>query len=155
MKIGLIADSHDNVPSVNKMTEVFTKIPINAVIHAGDYVAPFTIRRLLNQKWDFYGIFGNNDGEKEGLLKLAPQLVEGPVIFEVGGINIGVVHDREQWNDQPCDLLLFGHTHQCFYKEVDGRIEINPGELCGWLYGKSTVAVFDTETKDAEIIEVL
>lgn len=154
MKIGLVADSHDNVPSVTRMLEVFDRMEIEAVIHAGDFVAPFTLKKFLHQKWPLHGVFGNNDGEKDGILKFAPQITEGPVILELGGIQVGLVHDRHDWDDSECDLLVFGHTHQCFYKEIDGRIEINPGELGGWLYGKSTVAVFDTETRDAEIIEV-
>ena len=154
MKIGLVADSHDNVPSVIRMIEVFKKTEVDSVIHAEDFVVTFTLNKFLHQDWPFYGVFGNNDGEKNGILKFAPQIATGPFELELGGIKVGVVHDRHDWDDRECDLLVFGHTHQCFYKEIDGRIEINPGELGGWLYGKSTVAVYDTETKDAEIIEV-
>ena len=104
--------------------------------------------------WPLYGVLGNNDGEKAGLLKICPDLADGPVVVEVEGVKVGVVHDRDAWVEQPCDLLLFGHSHQCFYKKMEGRLEINPGELGGWLHGKSTAAIYDSETADVEIIEV-
>ena len=37
----------------------------------------------------------------------------------------------------------------------EGRTQvINPGECCGWVYGKSAVAVADLETQTAEIIDL-
>jgi len=31
---------------------------------------------------------------------------------------------------------------------------VNPGEVCGYLSGKSTIALFDTDRREAEIIEL-
>ncbi|HDZ14270.1 MAG TPA: YfcE family phosphodiesterase, partial [Pricia sp.] len=36
MKIGIVADSHDNVPAIKKAVEYFNKSNISFVIHAGD-----------------------------------------------------------------------------------------------------------------------
>ncbi|ODS31814.1 MAG: hypothetical protein SCARUB_03062 [Candidatus Scalindua rubra] len=46
MKIGIVADSHDNVPAIKKAVEYFNQSNVEFVIHAGDYIAPFsTIRK--------------------------------------------------------------------------------------------------------------
>jgi predicted phosphodiesterase len=31
---------------------------------------------------------------------------------------------------------------------------VNPGEVCGYLTGKSTIALLDTDRREAEIIEL-
>ena len=51
------------------------------------------------------------------------------------------------------DVILYGHTH-----EVDVRVEetiiVNPGECGGWMTGKSTVAIWDTDAEEVDIVEV-
>ena len=34
------------------------------------------------------------------------------------------------------------------------KLFLNPGECCGWVHGKCTAAILDTEALAAEIIEV-
>jgi putative phosphoesterase len=63
MKIGIVADSHDNVPAIKKAVEYFNKSNIRFVIHAGDYIAPFSVKEFLRLKTKLLGGFGNNDGE--------------------------------------------------------------------------------------------
>jgi len=155
MQIGIVADSHDNAHAVNRMLEIFKKIGVEVVIHAGDYIAPFTVKKFLGRRWRFYGVYGNNDGEREGIRNLTPNITDGPVILTFGDRTFGLVHRREDWNGEECDVLVFGHTHKCYYKKTDTGLEINPGELGGWLSGKSTAAVCNSETLDVEIIEVL
>lgn len=155
MHIGIIADSHDNVPAVHRMLEMFKRIKVDAVLHAGDYIAPFSVEKMIGKKWQFYGVFGNNDGEREGISQLTQDIEEGPRLIELGGKTFGLVHDRDDWNRDECDVLVFGHTHMCYYKKTDSLLEINPGELGGWVSGKSTAAVCNTENLDVEIIEVM
>ena len=69
MKVGLLADSHDNLPALAKAVGLFNDAETALVIHAGDYVAPFTARAFQELRSDFVGVFGNNDGERFGLLK--------------------------------------------------------------------------------------
>ncbi|MFH1706739.1 MAG: metallophosphoesterase [Planctomycetota bacterium] len=154
MKIGLVSDSHDHGTMVNKVLEIFKKIDVGAIVHAGDFVAPFTVKKFLGQQAPFYAVFGNNDGERKGISAMAPAIREGPTVFDIGGVRVGVVHIREDWNDQPCDLLVFGHTHVALCEKTAFGLIVNPGELCGWLMEKCTAAVYDTDTHEAEIIEV-
>ena len=69
MKIGIISDSHDDVDNVNRAIGIFEKEKVKAVIHAGDIISPPIIKefkRLTDDGVEFFGIFGNNDGERKG-----------------------------------------------------------------------------------------
>ena len=53
------------------------------------------------------------------------------------------------------DIILTGHTHNVVNKKYDnGVLVVNPGEACGYLTGKSTFAIIDTDILEAEIIEL-
>ncbi|MBU2560247.1 YfcE family phosphodiesterase, partial [archaeon] len=72
--IGIISDSHDNLPSVEKAVDYLNSLDLELVIHAGDYIAPFTAIELKKLDAKMVGVFGNNDGEKDGLRKHLPEL---------------------------------------------------------------------------------
>ena len=131
MKIALVADSHDNLGAIERAIAKFNAMGVAAVIHAGDFIAPFAVRQFIGNAWEFYGVFGNNDGEKDGVSSLCDSIVHGPTVITVGRTRVGLVHDREAWNGQECDLLVFGHSHKCFYNADEPCLEINPGELGG------------------------
>src|SRR3989442_9867480 len=65
LKIGLIADTHDNIENIEKAVEVFKESKADLVIHAGDYVSPEAIRFFRGVK--LVGVFGNNDFDKSGI----------------------------------------------------------------------------------------
>ena len=53
------------------------------------------------------------------------------------------------------DIILSGHTHSLVNKKLDnGILVVNPGELCGYLTGRATFAIIDTDTMESEIIEL-
>ena len=52
------------------------------------------------------------------------------------------------------DVVMTGHTHEVDNELHDGRLFLNPGECCGWVSGRCTVAVLDTDSLSAEVIEV-
>ena len=154
MKIALVADSHDNLNAIQRALDRFSEIKVAAVLHAGDFVAPFAVKPFMNPAWEFHGIYGNNDGERAGIASLGGSISDSPLVVGIGSVRVGLVHDRAEWDGQECDLLVFGHTHKCFYSAEGPCLEINPGELGGWLSGKSTAAIYDCETADAEFIAI-
>jgi putative phosphoesterase len=52
------------------------------------------------------------------------------------------------------DVILYGHTHEVKIEHRFRSIIVNPGELCGYLTGKPTMAILDTETKKVEILNI-
>lgn len=70
MILGILADTHDNLPKIEKAVKLFNKNKVDFVLHAGDFVAPFAISALKGLSCGWQGVFGNNDGEKEGLSRI-------------------------------------------------------------------------------------
>ena len=156
MKLGVISDSHDNLPMIRKAVHYFTdEDRVDAVVHAGDFVAPFSVRELAKLTVPIYGVFGNNDGERAGISKVLPQIQEPPLHLELGGRKLIVTHDIASVNESErdaADVVIFGHTHNKLVEHRDGKLLLNPGELGGWLTGKCTIAVIDLKTLDVELL---
>lgn len=157
MLIGIIADTHDNLPMVKKAVKLFSQQSVGLVIHAGDYVAPFTIRELENLHCKVMGVFGNNDGEKLGLRKAFEkigEIFEGLCHFELNEKKFAVTHSPEiaepLWKSACYDIVVYGHTHQVEFRREKSLI-INPGECGGWLTGRCTVALLDLESMEVRI----
>ena len=156
MKIGIIADTHDNITAIQKAVRFFNTQDIKYVIHAGDYVAPFSLKELMKLKARFLGIFGNNDGERRGLLGICKDIHEPPYDVILDGKHIIVTHMLDSLSKRSkmnTDLIISAHTHVPEIKQGN-PLYINPGECCGWLNGKSTVVALDLETFRAEIIDL-
>lgn len=139
------------------------------MIHCGDYVAPF-VKLWFNKlnesiKKQFFGVFGNNDGEILYLNQNLGQICEfakngHELIIELGGKHIFVSHMPKQQtidalaDSGKFDIILFGHTHNMVNRKHNDVLIVNPGELCGYLTNKSTFAIIDTDTMNAEIVEI-
>ncbi len=157
MLIGIFSDTHDNLTQIERAVKEFAGRKVDAVLHAGDIVAPFAAKVITKITVPVYIIYGNNDGEKRGLKTVLPQIQNGPVEIKLGGRVIVMAHDFPQIPkalEAKADVLIAGHTHQAFIKTENNKIYINPGECGGWLKGRSTVAILDTEKMQAEIIDL-
>ncbi|MEE9200719.1 MAG: YfcE family phosphodiesterase, partial [Candidatus Brocadiales bacterium] len=111
MKVGIIADTHDNVPMIRRAVEVFKAHDVEYMVHAGDYVAPFALKELLKPGIKMVGVYGNNDGEKQGLRGLCNEVHEAPFLFELDGRNILITHHIERVRDtlkQKADVVVSG-----------------------------------------------
>ncbi len=161
MRIGVMADSHDCLPKVLRAVEVLRSREVVAAIHAGDFVAPFAARPLEALGVPVYGVLGNNDGERRGLARtfeafgsLADHLLER----ELGGRRIAAVHYPELagplFRSGAYDLVVCGHTHEVALQRDGDRVLLNPGEVGGWLTGRSTLAVVDLPTLAVEILDL-
>jgi putative phosphoesterase len=157
--IGILSDTHDNLTRVREAVRLFNDSGCDLVIHAGDFVAPFTVDELRNLRAPVRAVFGNCDGERAGLAQAfqgVSEIREAPFTFLHGGIRFAVVHldgpvDRLV-QAKTCDIVVFGHTHRPLVEIRDGVLIVNPGEAGGWLRGKSTVALLDPASMTAEIV---
>ncbi|MBY8983287.1 MAG: metallophosphoesterase [Candidatus Lokiarchaeota archaeon] len=168
MKIGVISDTHDHMENITKAVKIFNERNIDVLIHCGDYVSAFTFRVFddlnPNIKNNFYGVYGNNDGDKLFLHQILGQichLVGMELISEFDGIRVYATHmPNKETVDSIAksgnfEIILFGHTHSSVIEKYDnGVLVVNPGECCGYLSGKATIAIIDTHIIDAEIIEI-
>ncbi|MFH1655986.1 MAG: metallophosphoesterase [Candidatus Omnitrophota bacterium] len=147
MKIGLIADTHDNLTKLKKAVKLFNSKKVDFVLHAGDYVAPFTAAFLEKLNCEYLGVFGNNDGETEGLRKKSGgRIRKGPIKLKKAGKNIVLTHDARGLKLKDFDVVVCAHSHKKQLLKDGKTLIINPGECGGWLTDKSTVAMLDTNT---------
>jgi putative phosphoesterase len=157
--IGIMADSHDNVNAVRRAVRFFNDTECGLVIHAGDIVAPFSARELGNLSCQVKAVFGNCDGEKEGLKKSFEgfgEIKEAPFIFSqnrqrflITHVHFSVPHYAASGEH---DVLIFGHTHKPEIRREEGTLLINPGETGGWLSGRHTVVLLNPETLETELV---
>jgi putative phosphoesterase len=150
MKIGLIADTHDNLPLIKKAVELFNKYNVEFVLHAGDFIAPFSVKPLFDLVCPWKGVLGNNDGETRGLVKVSKgNISHQPLVLELGARGITLVHE---YRKADTDVIVFGHTHTPHIEKQGKQLLVNPGEASGWISGKPSIAVLDLETLSAEIV---
>ncbi len=155
MVIGVIADTHDNLPMMQRAVTLLRARGVDVLLHAGDYVAPFALELLMSAGMPLIGIFGNNDGEREGLRKISADIFQGPYRFELGGRTVIMAHEPEALAEAVSpddDLAICGHTHQPEVS-VGPPLTVNPGEVGGWLYGHATGAIVDLRELTAEVVE--
>lgn len=159
MQIGIISDTHDNMPAIQKAVDILIERKVEHVIHAGDFCSPFTFRALNILNCGFTGIYGNNDGEHLLLQELSnSRIFTQPHILELAGKKIVIMHEQHVVealaDSNHFDLIVYGHTHTPDIRKHGKTLIVNPGELSGWLYGKSTMAITDLSLMTAELIEL-
>jgi len=159
LNLGIMSDTHDNITNIKKAISIFNANIVDLVIHAGDYVAPFALAPLDDLKCDFAGVFGNNDGEKAGLTKRSLGKIKSqPLKFDFQNMQILVIHEPNNLDDliksQIYDIIIYGHTHSQLAENHGKTLVINPGECCGWVTGKATVAILDVDNMAVKFIEI-
>ena len=162
MLVGLMSDTHDRLEAIDAAVEVFNARGVGYVLHAGDHVAPFVVRRYGALSCPWRGIFGNNDGERAGLLRVSEGRIAGEVLrLELGGLPLLVCHRKEQGlavvqagTLGPVEVLICGHTHEKGSWRDGDLLVVNPGEASGYLTGQPTVALLDTETLEVEWVRL-
>jgi len=168
--IGVVSDSHDNVWAVERAARLLLDRGVNLVVHLGDIVAPFTLRRFREAGVErLVAVFGNNCGERPGLVKVATEagfeVGDWPRLVEVDGRRLLLLHGSgppeatRMLVDSLAasgryDAILYGHTHTVDVRRVGGTLILNPGELCGCLTGRRSAALLDTSDMSVEVVEV-
>ena len=154
MKIGIVSDSHDNLFAIAAAVAAFKKRGAEALIHAGDFVAPFAVKGFLKLGVPIVAVFGNCDGEHKAISGLLPGVVAGARHETLGGVKFTIVHALDRLGKRRGgDVIVCGHTHK---PDVSGGspLVINPGECGGWVTGRATAAMLDTETMKADIFRL-
>ncbi len=148
MKIGVISDTHVSGASlhpkklasrvINKVNESASVLcetvrpyfgDVDLILHAGDFVC-IDVMTALEEFAPVEAVAGNMDP-----YEISSRL-ETKRVVSAGGMKIGMMHGwgppaglekkiRKHFDD--VDLIVFGHTHYPFDKEVAGVHMFNPG----------------------------
>jgi uncharacterized protein len=153
MKVGVISDSHDNLPNLRYALRALGEQGIGVLFHCGDLISPFVTRELGQFAGAVHAVFGNNDGDRFLTLKLGTAAAKNVTHYgefgfvTVEGHKIGFTHYHEYAKGFAaaglCDAAFFGHTHQFHEERVGNVLVLNPGELLG-LMGKPSFCVYET-----------
>lgn len=163
MIIGLISDTHDNIHMIDRAVKKFNDERVELVLHAGDYIAPFTAQHFKALKAPLIGVFGNNCAETETLSKVygsvGAQLRDYFEVVEAGELKIALLHghrrqDVERVKQEKFDVIVWGHTHRPAIQKENETLMVNPGEACGYITGTATIAFLDTDRVYAWLSEL-
>ena len=136
MHLGIVSDTHDNLDVVEAAVDVFERADVDAIIHCGDFVAPFSAT-AFDVGIEFYAVRGNNDGEwalqdvmgdfgtylgEMGELTLDG--TEFAVYHGTSGPIVDALVERGAY-----DYVLHGHTHEFAHEGHSGTVRINPGGI--------------------------
>ena len=158
--IGIISDTHENEAAMKKAVEIFKQRNVDFVVHCGDIVSPPVLENFKGLKMKL--VFGNNDGEKNGLINKCRELEFGEIKDELEfehkrkkfyvyhGTNPAILDAAIKSNKY--DYILTGHTH-VKREEIMGKSRvINPGAL--FRDYPCTIALLDTEKDKLEFVEI-
>jgi uncharacterized protein len=163
MRVGLLADTHDRVPAVAELVRRMQEGGAGLILHAGDYCAPFSLAPIRDAQLPMAGVFGRNDGDREGLRAFAgrggvgSELYESPHSVELDGRRVLLVHELGEVSPRSLEaheFVIHGCTHRVEVAERGAALVVNPGEACGWLHGTPTAAILDFGTRQVEVLRL-
>lgn len=159
MRIGVVSDTHNHLPNVARIVALLNGACVERVVHTGDITQAKTLRALAALDAPLFGVFGNNDVERDALVAACAELghvfVDPPLRVEWAGRRIAVVHDPRELDAlalAEVDVALYGHDHRHSIERRSETLCFNPGECAGHLPGHNRVGVLDLATLEAEIL---
>ncbi len=158
--IGIISDTHENLPLIERAVDQFRARRLSLVIHCGDIISPPVLKAFSGLPMRL--VFGNNDGERDGLRRMAQELGFGAVDDELELVEEGkrlfVAHGHRQGVLERViqrggyDYIFTGHTHSERDERIGRTRVINPGAL--FAARRYTVALLDPATDILEFQEI-
>jgi hypothetical protein len=163
MLIGLISDTHDNQTNIKKVVDIFNKKDVDMVLHGGDHIAPFTLNWYEPLDAPMKGTGGNLDAEHvmlgEKYAERGWEFDREILTVDLEG-RIALTHGiREEFvvalaESGEYDVVVRGHTHER-QEEMHGRtLLVNPGEACGYITGRGSVALLEMPEKTLTFMDL-
>jgi len=163
MIIGAMADSHDRLDAVDKAISFFNSQGVTDVLHAGDLVSPFVVPLFSKLKAKLHFVWGNNEGDHDFIKVRFADIGVTPLgdfaVLQLGGKKIALLHGIHEEIVNSLvesgfyDLIVRGHNHKAEIIEGETLV-VNPGEACGYLTGRQTVALIDLQEMHGQIGEL-
>ncbi len=163
MKIAIISDIHDQIDHLTwALAHINEYQTIEHIFVLGDYCSPFIVEKLCTLKTPIHAIWGNNDGDKQTILRIAsthPSCTFAPREFatvEIDEKKYFLSHYEElaEHAAKSCDFdaVFHGHTHVIRNEKIGITPIINPGKLALYPNCIYSFAIFDTADDTTEII---
>lgn len=121
MLLGLVSDSHDNVPACAQVAAFFRERRVDTVFHLGDVTEPGSLAPF--EGLPLIVVRGNSDDDHW------PDSWQQ----EFAGVRVGATHGHLRGElarlARESDVLLHGHTHRRRADREGGTLLVNPGAL--------------------------
>ena len=160
MRIGVVSDTHNHLPNVGRIVELFNAARVDRVIHTGDITQARTLDAFARLHMPMHGVFGNNDVERDALAPAIARhgfvFVDPPLRLQWHGRSIVVVHDPRDFDAlelPPDTIALHGHTHMHRIERFGAGLIFNPGECAGHMPGFNAIGVLDLDGLDIELLK--
>jgi len=141
MIVSVMSDTHDHIWNLRKAIELIKARGAEAIIHCGDFVAPFMLKELEQAAIPVHGVFGNNDGDQYLLTKLSMTELSRITLYglwgelKLDGFQVAFTHYRQVADGLAAtgryDLVCFGHSHKACLDKKGETVLLNPGEVMG------------------------
>jgi hypothetical protein len=136
MHLGIVSDTHDNTDVVEEAVDVFERADVDAVVHCGDFVAPFSAA-AFDVGVEFHAVRGNNDGEwavdatvesfGTHLGEMGELTLDGQEVAVYHGTSGAIVDALVECGTY--DYVFHGHTHEAGTEAYEGTVRVNPGGI--------------------------
>lgn len=160
MQIAVISDIHDHI---GQLAQALKRVQTaQGLICCGDLCSPFIMEQLgKGFKRPVHVVWGNNDGDRYRLTQTAADYSQITVHGEYAELTLdkkrfAVNHfdgiGRALAASSRFDVVCYGHNHQHELTRKGHTQVINPGEVMGELTGTSTLALYDSENHQAQLV---
>jgi putative phosphoesterase len=162
MRIGIIADTHNDQSLIRKALSHFRRQQIDIILHAGDVTSARVLP--LFEGYDLWIARGNMDHDP-ALMPRAQSLFgsgryKSVHTLDLDGHKIALIHDgesstaRELLRSKTYDYLIHGHTHHTRDERILSTRVINPGAIGNTRWHRPSLATLDLTTDDLSIVEL-
>ncbi len=136
MKLGIISDTHGNLPNTIHAAEIFRQAGVQEIIHCGDIGSAGVVTALADAPCHY--VLGNTDmpGTMTRAILDANQMCYDYLgMISREGVQIAFLHGHD-WRtleelieSQRFDLICTGHTHEFHWMQQGKTRLLNPGAL--------------------------
>lgn len=165
MKVAVISDIHDNAHNLVMFFEQVKKYDVEKIIFLGDFAWAAIAGLLCASPIPVFAIWGNNDGDKTLITKFSlgkdSNLEIGLDIFdtiELDSRKIFLSHypmlAKSMARSWDFDAVFYGHNHEKHKESIEKCLVLNPWEIGAYKTWIASFAIYDTQTNEAEIIEI-
>lgn len=163
MRIGLLSDTHDNLPNVRAAVDILRAEGVTRVLHCGDVCGPAVVEALMG--FEVYFAQGNMD--RMPALAMAVEALHGVDrlatsyhALVLNGRSVAFLHGHDEGllsrliQSGEYAYVFYGHTHRRSDRRVGSTRVLNPGALGGTRRERRSFCLVDLETGEARFIEI-
>lgn len=165
MRIGVISDIHENFHNLILALQKMKEAGVSQIICLGDLMNDGIAKVLSISEIPVFMVWGNNDGDRVMLTKTASKagskltVSNGTYDFlECEGRKLFITHYEDLALPMAAsgrfDAVFFAHTHLASIGKQNDCLVVNPGEVSAQRTGRATLAIYDTISHSAELVEL-